>query len=435
MVTPTDSTATSALLRRLNATAVLDVLRDTGPVTAAELMTATGLSRPTVHTVCDLLIARGWVTELDSIKTTSGVGRRARCYQFNATAGYVFGVDLKVEQVSVLLSDLRGATVGSLTRSFDDPLAPARERVRVTRRLIAAVLAASGVAPERVAATVVAVPAALEDSGRVHASEAYLPGMAGTDLRTAIGKGYSWPVLVGNDANLAVLGERWRGAGRGVDNLIVLLAGERIGAGIYLAGRLISGSNGTAGEMHFLELVDQVGSMNGIDYFLRTLGAEAVASAGQEVLAGKVELPVVGENGSGSLRARASGHPDRVDAQMVADAARAGDPVAIGVIEQVADRIARIVAVLGALLNPELVVVAGPSESTIEVLLTPLEQLLPKYTLFPPAVAATMLGDRGVLLGAVRLAIDHVEAQLVDRFAPPPSWHLGAANAEIDQLR
>ncbi len=76
----TEQTATSPLLRRLNAIAVLNALRRSGPVTAAELMDATGLSRPTVHTVCDQLIELGWVTELAGRRPLNKTGRPARCY-------------------------------------------------------------------------------------------------------------------------------------------------------------------------------------------------------------------------------------------------------------------------------------------------------------------------------------------------------------------
>ncbi len=76
-----------------------------------------------------------------------------------------------------------------------------------------------------------AVPAPVTDDGHAVALESYLPGMAALDLRTALRPDFDWPLLVDNDANLAVMAERWRGAAQGVDNVIVLLAGWRLGCG------------------------------------------------------------------------------------------------------------------------------------------------------------------------------------------------------------
>ena len=99
--------------------------------------------------------------------------------------------------------------------------------------------------------------------------------------------GRPWPnitgatVLTENDANLAALGERWRGAAQGVDDLAVLLAGERLGAGLLESGRLLHGSQGGAGEMAFLDRVEGVGNADGIALLARTWGAEAVSSEGE----------------------------------------------------------------------------------------------------------------------------------------------------------
>ncbi|WP_345711705.1 helix-turn-helix domain-containing protein, partial [Kineococcus glutinatus] len=111
------ATPTTALLRRLNAGAVLDALRGArapgsgavgGAMTGTEVMAATGLSRPTVHTVCDALIDLGWVREAAGGEETARPGRPARRYAFDARAGYVLGVDLGAHKVTVVLADLVG---------------------------------------------------------------------------------------------------------------------------------------------------------------------------------------------------------------------------------------------------------------------------------------------------------------------------------------
>jgi predicted NBD/HSP70 family sugar kinase len=212
-------------------------------------------------------------------------------------------------------------------------------------------------------------------------------------------------VLLENDANLAAWGERWRGVAAGVDDLVVMVADERLGSGLFLGGRPVRGHAGGAGELRFFELIEQVGSTHGMTYMVRTLGAEAVAGLGAE------EPP----DGSGRLLwSLAGGDPARVGTATVLEAARAGDEVAVGIVDRVADRMALAVAALAGMLNPELVVISGAVADDGDLFLDRIRgRLLPDLIDIPPRVAMSTLGDHAVVLGAVRMALDHVEASLL----------------------
>ncbi len=408
-----DSSATAPLLRRINASAVLDYLTAAGAVTGTEVMAATGLSRPTVHTLCDHLIALGWVTELDGRRPEGNgrSGRPARCYQFNALAGYVLGIDLGENKVSVVLSDLRGDPLATTTSEFPSIDISARDRVVLTRRAVRVVLKSAGVDRSSVFAAGMGVAAPVTTGGHLLVSNDYLPGMASLDLVKSVGQGYAWPILVENDANLAALGERWRGVAAGVDNLIVILAGERLGAGLYLGGQLIRGHDGGAGELGFLEMVEGVGGTEGIGAVARIQGRTAVAAA---VLARQSAGPDRTDGQPHSLLALAGGDPARVTGNLVTAAARAGDPVALEILDGIAERMARVVGVLATMLNPEMVVIGGRSADVLELIHDRILEHLPPFTKESPRLEPTRLGDRGVLWGAVRLALDHVQAHVFD---------------------
>ncbi len=407
-VTPLVPTATSPLLRRLNAVAVLEFLRISGPVIGTEVMAATGLSRPTVHTVCNDLMNLGLVTELDGrpASSSNGTGRRSRCYQLNAQAGYVVGIDLGAHKLAATLSDLRGTGVAHTVRKFSGQHAPANERIRTARRAVTTLLAEANVPPALLGAVAIGVAAPVTDDGRVIATQAYMPGMAGVDLGARIGRGHSWAVLLENDANLAVIGERWRGVACGVDDVIVLLAGERLGSGLFLDGRLVRGHGGGAGELTFLGLVKQVGDTDAIGALARLMGRQAVTAV----------LDGGGAESVGSLMSAAAGHPEVIEADTVFEAVRQGDPVAVRVLEDIADRMARVIGILGTLLNPELLVIGGAVAAAADVLIGPIARRLPDYTSTPPRLVATSLADQGVVLGATRLALDHLESRMFDVF-------------------
>jgi predicted NBD/HSP70 family sugar kinase len=398
------STPTSLLLRRMTASAVLDALRAGGPMTGSDLMSATGLTRPTVHVVCNDLIRLGWIREMDS-RPPTGEGRRgrpARCYEFQSRAGFVVGIDA-TDRVAVRLADLRGDRVAEAGEPLAHVSVPADVRVAAIRRAIDAVLAAADADPARVLAVTVGVPAPVDDEGRPAGRESYLPGLPGRDLGPEIGGRHGWPVLLENDANLAAWGEHWRGVAAGVDDLVVMVADERLGSGLLLGGRPIRGHAGAAGELRFLELIERVGSTYGIAYLVRTLGAEALAGCrGAKGRRGRL------------LWTMAGGDPARVETATVLEAARAGDEVAVAVVDEVADRMAHVVAALAGMLNPELVVISGAVADDGDLFLDRIRaRLLPDLIDSPPRLAMSSLGDQAVVTGAVRLALDHVEASLL----------------------
>jgi predicted transcriptional regulator len=105
--------ATPQLLRRVNANAVLACLRTTGVATGTDLMEWTGLTRASVIAVCEDLIRRGWLAELDSPRSAGPhKGRPARRFELNARAGFVLGIDIGAATTTAAVADLRGTVVG-----------------------------------------------------------------------------------------------------------------------------------------------------------------------------------------------------------------------------------------------------------------------------------------------------------------------------------
>lgn len=368
------------VVRRLNTQAVLDAVLDGGRSSGADLMARTGLSRPTVHAVCEDLIDRGWLVEPPR-PDPAGPGRPARIYAPRPGAGFVLAVDMGATSVRAAVADLGGAVAGEAGAVFAHEHVAATDRLALTRDTCARALDAAGAGPGHVLGAVLGVPAPVDAGGRAAADEGYLPGLAALDLRAALAP-VAARALVENDANLAVAAERWRGVARGVDDVVLVLAGERLGAGVCLGGRVVRGHRGGVGEMGFLDLVDGVGGTAAIGSLARRWGSAELGRS--------------------------------VRAEQVVAAAAAGDPAARGVVDAVARRIARALAVLSTLLDPELLVVGGAVAAAGEVLLAPLRREVARVTARPVRLAASSLAESGVLLGAVRVALDDVRPRLLD---------------------
>jgi len=389
----TPPTATPTMLRRVNAGKLLGVLAKAGVMTGTGLIEATGLTRATVHAVCNDLISMGWVVELDPGRDTS-VGRPSRRFEYNSGAGCVLGIDIGAGKTTVLVADLRGETIAKVVRSMaGDPTAA--ERTEIVHETVVEALETAQVTDAQVLAAGAGVAAPVDRDGNILVADEFWrrfdAGLSGrlTEL-------HGWPVLLENDANLAALGEHWRGEGRNVGDLAVLLASERFGSGLMDSGRLLHGSRGGAGEMVYLKLVEGVGDTHGIARIAREHGAAAVADPSVET----------------ALRTLAGDRP--VTAELVFTAADAGDEVALGILEYVAGRTARVVATLGILFNPELVVLGGAVAEAAKSLLPEIEQQLAGFTTTPPRVAVSSLGDAIVSVGAARHALNYVEQNALD---------------------
>lgn len=380
--------ATPTLLRRINAESVLHALRAVDTIRLADLSEAAGLSRTTVDAVVEDLARIGLIAE-----TSEGQGRRgrpARLIRFRGERGFVLGIDIGVHKCTATVADLRGTVLADHVRPLGEDLARA-ERLNGVRKAVRAALHTADVERSKVLGACIASPGVVDPRTRTVLACDVLPDWKGLDLRKALGRTFTAPTLADNDANLAVVGERWRGVANSVQDVIYLLAGERLGAGIVVGGQALRGHDGGAGEMAFLSLLEHVPGAEGIAGLARSYGKEVVARLRERANASGVE-----------------------DAPLILAAARDGDAEAQRILEQILDRIGRAVGTLALLLNPELIVIGGGVAAAGEQIAEPIRKRLPKMTALPPRLEVSSLGDRAVTLGAIRTALDLVEQSLLN---------------------
>ncbi|OEU94476.1 transcriptional regulator [Streptomyces abyssalis] len=368
-----------SLLRRINSTAVLRVLRSEfgrAPLTLTDLAQATELSRPTVEGVVEGLVEAGLAEESPGgTEHAARRGRPARRFRFRAEAGHALGVEIGSHRTAAVLADLTGGFTGTVTHDVDEE-AGAEERLAQAHGTVAELLDASGVGCRSLRAVGVGTPGIVDADGTVRLSTA-LPGWTGLQLGERLREAFNCPVLVENDANAGVVAERWQGAAAGAEDVVMVLVGLSPGAGSLIGGRLHRGFGGAAGEIGALHL----------------LGREATP----ERLLSTTGEPL---------------HPlDETAVARVFALARAGDERAERAMERFVQRLVHDVAALVLALDPELVVIGGWA-SGLDDVLEPLRGELQRYCLRPPRVALSELGEAAVATGALRLALDEVESEL-----------------------
>ncbi|MFN8169630.1 MAG: ROK family protein, partial [Candidatus Nanopelagicales bacterium] len=246
---PTDQ----ADVRRFNSVLVLDQVASAGPLSRAQVSSATGLTRATVGSIVDELIGAGLVLEQGTRST--GVGRPGTDLALRPSGGAGIGLEINVDGLTAVAVDLTGEVRWRRTRPGDQRGRPVPAVLRSAAALVDAALAEAETQGLRVVGVGVAVPG-LVDLGAQLVRTA--PNLGWTDvavverLRAAAGR--RWPdfVRLDNEANLAALGELWSGE-HGVTETFVLVNGDvGVGAGVVLDGQLHRGSRGFGGELGHL---------------------------------------------------------------------------------------------------------------------------------------------------------------------------------------
>jgi predicted NBD/HSP70 family sugar kinase len=331
----TRGAARPGLIRTLNEQLLLERMRGNGPVSRSELASVSGLSKPTVGLALASLEGAALVQHAGR---RAGVrGRSARLYEIRSDAGFVLGLDVGREFVRGAVADLAGIVRTRLTRPAHS--ASGTGRVRELAALATEGLHEGGVPRDGpLLHIVVGSPGVVEPGGRALRMAANLPGWERPavlrDLRRLLGE----ETTIENDVDAATVAERDHGHGRNVSTFAFVSVGTGIGMGLVLDGKLHRGAHGAAGEIAFLPLAD--GPLDSRDAQRRGSLESAVSSAA-----------VVRAARRAGGRARS--------ARSVFAAAAAGDEVAREVVAGEAALVARALASIVAVVDPELIVLGG----------------------------------------------------------------------------
>ncbi|MFF8603427.1 ROK family transcriptional regulator [Streptomyces sp. NPDC015232] len=370
--------ASPSTARAINDRLALRLLQDEGPLTATQLKTLTGLSRPTVADLVERLSGSGLV----HVVGETGAERRgpnAKLYGIVADRAHLAALDVRTRSVSVVVADLLGTTLA-------EAAAPIRD---------------SGGTGAAVEQAVALLQRAAEEAGadRLHTVAVGAPGLidpATGELRDSTGLP-AWHrrligvlqerlparVLVENETNLAAVAELRAGAARDREDFVLLWLGQGVGAAVVLDGRLRRGASGGAGEIGFLPVPMTSGlpSATHCDGGFHELACVAAVEA------------LAAAHGLDPATALGSGHGPFLDA--------------------LAQRLAVGAAAVAAVLDPGCVVLAGETgHQGGPELAARVQSVLARLSPLRTEVRATALGDAAVLRGALLRARDAAQDEL-----------------------
>jgi predicted NBD/HSP70 family sugar kinase len=369
----------------MNESAALAHLLDPGMLTRADLRKLTALSTPTISEVLRRLVDAGLVAVVGH--NSGRPGPNAEIYAANPDAAYSAAISVRdigasgSPSVAAALCDLTGAVRARLESPIDFLVTDPKTAML---QVVAQLSEQAGVPAERIRHVQLGV-AGSYDTRTETIRHVDVPGFGTTGLVPEIARALGTHVGVDNDVNLAAVAERRRGVGRDTDGFALLWLGqEGLGLAIDINGQLMRGARGGAGEIGYVPLYAPDDTGRKLDL--------------QDLFGGAAIMDL----------ARDCGVSGRTPAEVVA-AAGAGD-----FLTRLADRIAIGLAAVIAVLDPWMVVLAGPiAQAGGETLRGAVATAIRRAAPLEGSIAITGLDDDAVLLGALDAGLTAVRETLI----------------------
>ena len=241
----------------------------------------------------------------------------------------------------------------------------------------------------------VGVPAPVDKNGAIE--RAANVGWMAKEIKKVLEELTGFPCVIGNDANVAALGEMWKGAGEGEKDLIMVTLGTGVGGGIIIDGHAVVGAHGAGGEIgHACVEPEETESCN-----CGNKGClEQLASATGIVRIGK---KIMAEN-----TAETKLHLDNFSAKTIFDAYKEGDSVAKQIVDKFAEYLGTALAVFTCVVDPEVIVIGGGVSKAGQPLIDAVAGYYKEHAFISckdtPIVLAKLDNDAGIY-GAAKLVV------------------------------
>lgn len=278
---------------------------------------------------------------------------------------YCFGVDVGGTTVKIGLFD----TEGNVLEKWEIPTRTQENGSHILPDIAEAVtnkLSEKKIAKEEVTGVGIGVPGPVNDKGVVF--RAVNLGWDVIDVKKTLGELTGLPVEAGNDANVAALGEMWRGGGQGFQNMVLATLGTGVGGGVIINGKIVTGATGAGGEIGHIHIEDNetescgCGNKGCLEQYASATGVVRLA---KRKLAASTKESVL-RNGE-------------VSAKTVFDAVKAGDELACEIAEQFGEYLGKGLAAIAGVVNPEAFVIGGGVSKAGEILCKYISKYYDRY--------------------------------------------------------
>lgn len=386
------------LIATMNKRSVIDMIRTKGPINKAEIARVTDLSIPTVMKLTDEFIKNGLIHVTG--KGESSGGKRPELLEFISNVYYIVGVDVGRNTLKALIMDLDGSVISKKVKSTGDDTSP-EIVIKSLIELIEMTIADSGIQREKILGMGIGMPGLLDiESGLVLFSPDFQ--WENVDLVEPIQNYFSMSIHLENSNRAQAMGEKWFGAGINSDYFICVNIGHGIGSAIVEQGEFYRGSCGSSGELGHITM-----EKNGPRCECGNYGCLEVLASGHAI-AEKAKDQI--KSGSTSqILDMAMGSIENIDAKVVFEASKLGDPLAKGLVKDAVEYIGIGLATYINLLDPDMIILAGGVVNAGDVLIDGIKEVIKvrqmKFAGRKVKIRVAKLGADATAVGAASLVL------------------------------
>ena len=307
---------------------------------------------------------------------------------------YCFGIDVGGTTVKCGLFSVKG----DILDKWEIPTRTENNGVNILPDVAAAIdakIQEKGIARDTIAGVGVGIPGPVNEDGAVICAVNLHWGYV--ELEKELEKLTGLTVKAGNDANVAALGEMWKGGGAGYHNVVMVTLGTGVGGGIIVNGKIVTGTHGAGGEIGHIHVEDDetlscnCGNQGCLEQYASATGVVRLANRMLEA----TDKASVLRN-------------EEVTAKAVFDAVKAGDELAMEVAEKFGKYLGTALAVIAGVVDPEVFVIGGGVSKAGKILLDYVEKYYKKYVFQGSrdcAFAMAELGNDAGICGAAKLVL------------------------------
>jgi N-acetylglucosamine repressor len=375
-----------SLMKRINRTRVMNLLRINGTLSRAEMTEATGLDSKSLTNITGELLSEGWLESCGL--SNPAIGRPRQLLRIRSNSGSFIGVALSPGRVVAVRCGLDGAIQAESSQDIS-PDAGIESLMEAVFRLIDSLIGRSGAARQ----IGFAAPGVIMPEGSGFLLSVNIPGFRDIPVGDMLAERYGIPVSIEDSSRSMAIAESWFGRARGVENFLLVDIDIGIGLGIYSEGRIYRGTSNSSGEMGHTVI-----KRDGPLCYCGNRGCLETLASGRALL----------EKISGI---RQSGRYSSEDLNRLKEAAAVGDTEVVNLLKQAGEHIGMAVANAVNLFNPRMLIFAGPLAWEDSPLVESARRDLSVHTLSSSlrqlAVQVSSLHD-GAAWGAAALALREV---------------------------
>lgn len=375
-----------------NKYAILKKIQERDGISREQLAHELKLSPPAVSKNVSSLLSAKIIYEHGT--TGTSIGRKPINLYYNYNIMNVIGVEMMPQGIRGVLADFQGNILADCSAPSDVRISSRKTLENLENVIDTLINEASS--KEKVRCICIASPGSGKNAAKFNLLSEYQAEWDGMDIPEQLQGRYQADVIVMNDAELDLIGEHWKGAGKGRDNILLLKYGDGFACRAMMNGQIYTGANCMAGDVG-LYVRDYASGRSSFSLpgAMEQRLCNALTQSYQEA-GGTVESS------------------DKLTLKWMIRRAAKDDPAAKAVLQSVLEDIAVVLTNTILVMDPELVILGGAAAYFTEENVSLLRSFICANTPYPPEILTSKLLERSGIYGAIRMAINHAENYLAE---------------------